>query len=622
MPESSREEIAKLEALYANNPEGRVFTHLAEAYRKAGELDRARSILEQGLTRHAGYASAHVVLGRVLMDQQNTAEAGDAFRRVLNLDPHNLVALRSLGELARSAGRSTEALGYFEELRHQDPNNEEIAAIIEELKQAPAAPVEETPVEETAAPGASQPEEPMPESAPEVESAPVAEAEPLEHETFGNLDLGWSPAEEEAEEIGLPGDLGSLTGFGAETEAPAEAETPILPTFSDPAAELPPLEELPPLDELPQLEELQPLEELPAFEELPPLESELSSVEEISEAEELPPLAGLPPLEEEEQAPATTSQEEPVFEQPAFEETVQDAAVEGEVVTETIAELYTAQGLHDRAASVYRTLLQQRPDDSTLAARLRESEDAARAGALEQEQREEAEPWIAGGAVAAASVPTPYAWSEAAGDAEADSGAPISSYFARLLSWRPAGPAPTDEARVVIAAEPPAVEEPAAPSAFEEPLIEKSNEFVPPEPGEFLLDEPVAAENFYDVPLPEPEPEPAPITQTAVAPEAPPAPPTGPAPTGDLMPWEEPAPPAPEAQAAPEFTPPPATAGSEAKTADAAFDEWFGPSEPTPPAPPAATSAPETGAAQGEGEAESDDDDLEMFRSWLQSLKK
>mgnify|MGYP006202799619 CR=1 FL=1 len=49
MPESSRDEIAKLEALYANNPEGRVFTHLAEAYRKAGELDRARAILEDGL---------------------------------------------------------------------------------------------------------------------------------------------------------------------------------------------------------------------------------------------------------------------------------------------------------------------------------------------------------------------------------------------------------------------------------------------------------------------------------------------------------------------------------------------------------------------------------------------
>ena len=117
------DEIAKLEALYASNPDGRVFTHLAEAYRKAGQFDRARSILEQGLTKHPAYASAHVVLGRVFIDLNQADEASESFRRVLQLDPHNLVALRSLGDLARAAGRNAEALGYFEELRHQDPSN-------------------------------------------------------------------------------------------------------------------------------------------------------------------------------------------------------------------------------------------------------------------------------------------------------------------------------------------------------------------------------------------------------------------------------------------------------------------------------------------------------------------
>ena len=69
MPESSREEIAKLEALYASNPAGRVFTHLAEAYRTAGALARARGIRDVGLQTHPGYARAPVVLGRGLMDQ-------------------------------------------------------------------------------------------------------------------------------------------------------------------------------------------------------------------------------------------------------------------------------------------------------------------------------------------------------------------------------------------------------------------------------------------------------------------------------------------------------------------------------------------------------------------------
>ena len=43
-----------------------------------------------------------------------------------------------------------------------------------------------------------------------------------------------------------------------------------------------------------------------------------------------------------------------------------------------LVELYTSQGLHDRAADVYRALLNQRPGDANLQARLREAEAASR----------------------------------------------------------------------------------------------------------------------------------------------------------------------------------------------------------------------------------------------------
>jgi len=148
MNDSHREEIAKLEALYASNPEGRVFTHLAEAYRKAGQLDRARSILDSGLQRHPDYASAHVVLGRVLSDAGDQAGSAHEFRRVLELDRHNLVALRSLGDLAASGDHAEEALYYYGELAILDPNDmvlqEEIRRFREraarsEASQAPPA---------------------------------------------------------------------------------------------------------------------------------------------------------------------------------------------------------------------------------------------------------------------------------------------------------------------------------------------------------------------------------------------------------------------------------------------------------------------------------------------------
>lgn len=126
MPEPHRDEIAKLEALFAANPDGRIFTHLAEAYRKAGELTRARETVEQGLERHAEYPSAHVVLGRVLWDLGEVDGAGQAFRRVLELDPENRVALRALGDLARETGRAAEALDHYRALLLLDPSDMEV----------------------------------------------------------------------------------------------------------------------------------------------------------------------------------------------------------------------------------------------------------------------------------------------------------------------------------------------------------------------------------------------------------------------------------------------------------------------------------------------------------------
>src|SRR4051812_9516200 len=105
MAEAHREEIAKLEALYASNPEGRVFTHLAEVYRKSGELDKARQILNDGIRRHPDSASAFVVLGRVMSDSGDNAAGFDAFKRALALDTGNLVALRWCGDLAMRAGK-------------------------------------------------------------------------------------------------------------------------------------------------------------------------------------------------------------------------------------------------------------------------------------------------------------------------------------------------------------------------------------------------------------------------------------------------------------------------------------------------------------------------------------
>ena len=93
------DEIMRLRLLSAAHPNVRILTHLAEAYRKAGDLVRARETVERGIARHAEYPNAHVVLGRVLWEMGDRQGAERAFRRALELDPENRIAREWLAHL-------------------------------------------------------------------------------------------------------------------------------------------------------------------------------------------------------------------------------------------------------------------------------------------------------------------------------------------------------------------------------------------------------------------------------------------------------------------------------------------------------------------------------------------
>ena len=82
---------------------------LADAYRRAGDLLRARLLLDEGLRRHPDFASAHVVAMRVARDVSDHAGALAATRRVLELDPGNVEArqvLARVGPLVEDAPAS------------------------------------------------------------------------------------------------------------------------------------------------------------------------------------------------------------------------------------------------------------------------------------------------------------------------------------------------------------------------------------------------------------------------------------------------------------------------------------------------------------------------------------
>lgn len=380
MAESHRNEIARLEALFSAHPEGRMFTHLAEAYRKAGELDRAREVLEHGLRRHPDYASAHVVLGRVLADQGKVEEAAAAFRRVLELDPQNLVALRASADLARDLGKRDEALGYYREILALDPANEEVAELIRGLEAA--GPGEENgavelagerfgwggedgPVEGAAAVAEEAGDAGMPGAGMEPwwsgeggDSAPVESGEPVwpgeavadgvveasfAQSGFGATD--WEP--ESAEPVGFEGADGGLEelGFGAG----GDFGSLDLPGFEAGAVDSADL--------------------------WGPGAGDGVEADLVGETVSLEGMTVEFGAAAEEDAPA------PELDGTSGGWLLDDPGEELGVglVTETMGDVYARQGLHDLAVQVYRELLKDRPGDERLASKLREAEAQARA---------------------------------------------------------------------------------------------------------------------------------------------------------------------------------------------------------------------------------------------------
>jgi tetratricopeptide (TPR) repeat protein len=579
-------EIEKLERKHAENPEGRYFVPLANDYRKMGDLERAEELLREGIAKHPEYLSAHIVMGRCLADRGANLEAAEEFSYVLSMDPQNLIALRSLGELATADGNPSEAERWYRELLAVDPMNEDARRAIAALENAaaggaaPPVPEGEGPWDSDAASTPAAEPEPEPASGPPVRSD--AAEDPTR---FGELvDFELDPRR--AEHPDAAGGAAAAEAGGPATEGGLDDDDWALPGAAEP------------LDDV-------------------------GSVD---------------------------------------------------VVTETIAELYARQGLHDRAAEVYRELIRRRGGDAHLAERLAEleragseagPEDAAAPAAEAPPEFESSDSFaasFAGGFESEASPSLP----QGAGEDDAE-------------GWEPA---PTT--KPVLDIEPDAFEETGAGTA--EPALgeaEESREEPEFVPSLLELDD-LAAEEPEGEPLPagapvtigaylaslaqwEPgrgsdtgagmgeyvpgpaaaegaeasEAVPALSEPDQAVPDAPPAAPTAePESAGsadDALPWEVPAPDLPDAEP-----------GQESVLRD---DFNFGadepqaalePASPQTPAPEAAPAAPapETapepaielddyfskteGTSTGsDAPAPADDeDDLESFQAWLRSLKR
>ncbi|MDY0108868.1 MAG: tetratricopeptide repeat protein [Candidatus Krumholzibacteria bacterium] len=127
------QQIAHFESRLQADPASRVFLPLADLYRRAGELERARQLLSEGLANDPDFLSARTALGEVLMLLGQATAARIELQAVLARDPDNLLALRLLVDDATARQEWPLACSLGERLLRLQP---EVPAIRKALRDA------------------------------------------------------------------------------------------------------------------------------------------------------------------------------------------------------------------------------------------------------------------------------------------------------------------------------------------------------------------------------------------------------------------------------------------------------------------------------------------------------
>jgi tetratricopeptide (TPR) repeat protein len=335
--------LRELQTKFDENPR-RYFAPLANEYRKGGQPKRAIEICRAHLAQMPGHMSGQIVYGQALFEAGEWDEAKTVFERALTLDPENLIALRSLGDMSLQAGNTSEARAWYARLLDADPKDAAVIALMSEIDE----PREAVPAPTVA--------EQAPETAPAVSESTAASAEePLGLERHYPVESAEEPALEPelVAEIGeaieditsakedVPGALDSLGSPPA--AAPEEVATHAVPEeVAAPAAP----------------EEVA----VPAAAQID--ESESREEERVrAAAEAVAPETEPVPAAEPTSAPEPSRAAEPSRAPEPF-------------VNETMAQLYLQQGYRQLALSVYRQLSTSRPQDQSLKDRISEIEAA------------------------------------------------------------------------------------------------------------------------------------------------------------------------------------------------------------------------------------------------------
>ncbi|HSE57624.1 MAG TPA: tetratricopeptide repeat protein, partial [Nitrospiraceae bacterium] len=138
--------LERLAAEWAKDPHSKVFVQLAEEYVKAGLLQKAAVVLQEGLLVYPGYVIAMVALGSIYQQMGEAAKAKAILEDAVALSPENLKAHRSLAKIYAAEGNIESARKSCTVVLMTNPLDDEIKTIERSLAKIkntpPAKPLE------------------------------------------------------------------------------------------------------------------------------------------------------------------------------------------------------------------------------------------------------------------------------------------------------------------------------------------------------------------------------------------------------------------------------------------------------------------------------------------------
>jgi len=124
------ERITKCEQILNADSRSQIFAALADAYRKKGEIEKARKMCLEGLEIHPNYSSARVVMAKIYVAERNFDLADEELQKAISVDGRTRAIDLLEAEILIHRGEHNKARAIVEKIKVSGSGNSTIRGLL------------------------------------------------------------------------------------------------------------------------------------------------------------------------------------------------------------------------------------------------------------------------------------------------------------------------------------------------------------------------------------------------------------------------------------------------------------------------------------------------------------